>query len=49
MAAKEFGVIFRVEGRAPMNPEKNLKKRKGTNEKLFLHVSSDKLGSFCFS
>lgn len=33
LTAKEFGVIFSVERRAPMNPKKTLKERKGTNNK----------------
>ena len=35
-------MIFRVEGRAPMNPEKNpQKERKVTNNKLFLYVTAE--------
>ena len=48
MATKEFGVIF-SRGRKSDEPREKPQKRKGTNDKLFLRVSSDKLGSFCFS
>ena len=49
MATKEFGVIFSRGRKSTDEPREKPQKRKGTNDKLFLHVSSDKLGSFCFS